>query len=404
LAWGLGGTSLLGFGALVLLALWQDDALAALRSASGLAGIVLFAALGTLLALRQPANPIGWLLSVGALIWLTNQVADLVVTRVLASGSAVTTTVGLIAVVNEWIWPLGVLCSAALPLLLFPDGKVRSTRWRVVLYAMVGGAVTTVVSGALSTEAIHNPSNHSAPLKNPLGVEELAFVSRIGTELGPSLLLLCAALAVAGIVARLRSTAGIERQQLRWVASGALMAIAGVLIFPIAGLLNWPDQVVNLVFTVGFTCLPLSFTVAILRYRLYDLDRIISRTVTYAAVTGLLAITYAGLVTAASRFTPSGSSLAVAASTLAVAALFQPLRRRVQTSVDRRFNRTRYDAARTVEDFRLRLRDEVDLHAVRSDLLAVVHQTVQPDAAGLWLRTPAAGLPSAPGAITVELA
>jgi hypothetical protein len=130
----------------------------------------------------------------------------------------------------------------------------------------------------------------------------------------------------------------------------------------------------------------MSLTVAVLRYRLYELDRVVSRTVTYAAVTGLLVATYAGLVTAVSRLTPSGSSLAVAASTLAVAALFQPVRRRVQAAVDRRFNRTRYDAARTVEQFRLRLRDEVDLDAVRSDLLTVVHRTVQPAGVALWLR------------------
>jgi hypothetical protein len=211
-------------------------------------------------------------------------------------------------------------------------------------------------------------------------------VTEIGVNVGGGLLILPMAAAVVGILLRLRSVSGVERQQLRWIASGAAMAISGVLVFPLAEVFGWADAFVTLVFVVGFSCLPLSFTVAILRYRLYDLDRILSRTVTYAAVTGLLVAAYAALVTAASHLTPSSSSLSVAASTLAVAALFQPLRRRVQASVDRRFNRTRYDAARTVEQFRLRLRDEVELEAVRTDLLAVVRQTVQPEGAGLWLR------------------
>jgi hypothetical protein len=252
------------------------------------------------------------------------------------------------------------------------------------------GCGATVLSGALSPQPVPNPADAAAPLQNPWGMEKLLQATEIGINLGGFLLILPMAAAVVSIFLRLRSVAGVARQQLRWIASGAATAIVGVLVFPIAEIFGWPDALATLVWTTGFACLPLSFTVAILRYRLYDLDRIISRTVTYAAVTGLLVAAYAGLVTAVSRLTPSGSTLAVAASTLAVAALFQPLRRRVQAGVDRRFNRTRYDAARTVEQFRLRLRDEVDLDAVRTDLLAVVHQTVQPAGAGLWLRGSAA--------------
>ena len=137
---------------------------------------------------------------------------------------------------------------------------------------------------------------------------------------------------------------------------------------------------------LGLSCLPLSLTVAVLRYRLYDLERVVSRTVSYAAVTGLLIATYVALVTGVSRLTPSGSSLAVAGSTLAVAALFQPLRRRVQHTVDRRFNRARFDADRTVDDFRRTLREQVDLEVVRGELLEVAQQTMQPVSAGLWLR------------------
>lgn len=192
--------------------------------------------------------------------------------------------------------------------------------------------------------------------------------------------------AVLALAVRVRVAAGAERQQLRWVGSGAALAFVGVLVFPIAEWLGWPDELVRFVCRTGFACLPLTFTVAILRYRLYDLDRLISRTVTYAAVSGLLGLAYVVLVTAASRLTPSGGSLAVAASTLAVAALFQPLRRRVQNAVDRQFNRARYDAEQTVVAFALRLREHVDHDVVWADLLAVSRETLQPASAGLWLR------------------
>jgi len=157
-------------------------------------------------------------------------------------------------------------------------------------------------------------------------------------------------------------------------------------IFASGFLLGLPELLINTLVVVGIGCVPLSITVAVLRFRLYDLDRVVSRTVTYGAVTGLLLAVYVGLVTAVSRLTPSGSSLAVASSTLAVAALFQPVRRRVQLAVDRRFNRARYDADRTVDVFRRRLREEVDLDAVRTELLAVAQQTLQPASSALWLR------------------
>lgn len=191
--------------------------------------------------------------------------------------------------------------------------------------------------------------------------------------------------AAVGIAMRFRSSSGTVRQQLRWVGAGALLAAGGMLsIFASGFLLGLPELLINTLVVVGIGCVPLSITV-----RLYDLDRIVSRTVTYGALTGLLVAVYVGLVTVVSRLTPSGSSLAVASSTLAVAALFQPLRKRVQARVDRRFNRARYDADRTVEAFRTRLRDEVDLDSVRGELLGVVRDTLQPQSAGVWLRSSA---------------
>ena len=182
------------------------------------------------------------------------------------------------------------------------------------------------------------------------------------------------------MILRFRASRGVERQQLRWVAAGAAIAVLGVTV-PLGDLRGtWVDPLVIL-------CVPVTVAVAVLRYRLWDLDRLVSRTVTYALVTALLIIPYVLVVPTASKLVEGSGSLAVAAATLTVAALFQPLRRRVQELVDRRFNRRRHDAARTVQGFAIRLRDQVDLDALNRELLAVVDQTMQPTRTSLWLRS-----------------
>jgi len=400
LAWGLGAFCLLGYAGFTLLGLLRHETGAGSRAASGLLLVGLFTVLGTLLALRQPANPIGWLMTVSGLVWLAQGAAESVVISALEDGQEVSTLLSLLAVFSTWIWPIHVLCSIGLPLLLFPEGRVRSARWNWVLRVMLLGAAVTVLSGILTTEPISslpldealgkfNEQDPAEPLRSPWAVAGLAPWTDAGVDVGANLLLITMAIALASIVIRGRSASGTERQQLRWVSRGAVPAIAAVPLFPVAENADLPGAVgavVYLVLSLGYACLPLSIAVAVLRYRLYDLDRVVSRTVTYGALTGLLVASYAGLVTAVSRLTPSSSSLAVASSTLAVAALFQPLRRWLQGAVDRRFNRARYDAARTVEEFSLRLRDEVDLEAVRTDLVGVVRQTMQPDTVLLWLR------------------
>ena len=187
--------------------------------------------------------------------------------------------------------------------------------------------------------------------------------------------------ALLSLVLRFRASRGTERQQLRWVVAGATGAVAG--------LLTGMAGVVITYFAV--LCVPVGVAVAVLRYRLWDLDRLVSRTVTYALVTALLVVPYLLILPATSRLAAGSGSLAVAAAPLAVAAAFQPLRRRVQDLVDRRFNRRRYDAARTVEHFAARLRDQVDLTALEAELLAVADQTMQPTRASLWLRAGPAG-------------
>jgi len=392
LAWGLAGVSVLGFGAVWALDLRRFGwSAVGTNLLSGVMLVVFFVGLGTLLSLRQPANPIGWLLTAAGMTWLVSGAASDFAKHAVAKDH-VTVAAQLAAALDANIWPLGVLCAVGLPLLLFPAGRLRSNRWRWVFGTMVADCLLLLVVLAVTPGRVVTPTNAAGSLVNPWGVERLGTVASVATNVGLPLFLLTILAAVVGVIARFRAASGAERLQLRWVLTGAALAISGILTVYLGGLvLGLSPGVTNVAVSAGIGCLPLSFTVAILRYRLYDLDRIVSRTVSYAIVSGLLVAAYVGLVTAVSRLTPSGNSLAVAASTLAVAALFRPLRRRVQAAVDRRFNRSRYDSARTVENFSLRLREQVDLDSVRADLLAVVHDTVQPATASLWLRSGTSG-------------
>jgi hypothetical protein len=208
---------------------------------------------------------------------------------------------------------------------------------------------------------------------------------------GWALLFACIPVAAVCVVLRFRSSGGVERQQLRWVAAGATLAAAGpALVLPLEALGLAPPDAFALPMLLA---VPLAVGVAVLRYRLWDLDRLVSRTVTYTAVTALLVLPDLAIVAAIPRLAEGSGSLAVAAATLTVAALFSPLRRRVQDLVDRRFNRRRYDAARTLDGFAARLRDQVDPDALEGELLGVVDQTMQPTRASLWLR-PQTGQPS----------
>ena len=195
------------------------------------------------------------------------------------------------------------------------------------------------------------------------------------------------------LVLRFRRAHGTDRLQLRWLALAAACAPALLLAALVAGVLG-RDAVVLASLSLCVALLPLATGAAILRYRLYDLDRIISRTLAYGLLTVLLGLGYAAVVLGLGRLLPEGSSLAVAGATLAVAALFQPLRRRLQAAVDRRFNRRRHDAARVIEEFGARLRDQVDLDGLRGELLGVVEDTMQPTRVSLWLRQPQAPVSS----------
>jgi hypothetical protein len=348
-------------------------------------GWLLFAIVGLVLTLRRPANPIGWLYAAAALVWTAYIPWDPWVDQLQRSGHPLPVVARVVALAGDTFWAVGLTLAVTLPLLLLPDGRLRSPRWRVVAVAAVVATAVEVVGWTLSPTPL-SQTLERAPKPFPLhGV-----AGTVATTLswaGEVVVFACIPAAALCVVLRFRASRGTERQQLRWVAAGAVVATAGpTVLLPLEALVF---KVVPNAFAVPMLYAPpLAIAVAVLRYRLWDLDRLVSRTVTYALVTALLIIPYLLILPATSRLAAGSGSLAVAAATLAVAALFQPLRRRVQALVDRRFNRRRYDATRTVEGFAARLRDQVDLDALHGELLAVVDQTMQPTRTSLWLRPP----------------
>jgi len=340
-----------------------------------------YATVGLVLTLRRPGNPIGWLYAAAGLMWSLAIPGEPWVAQLVAEDRPLPLAAQAAAVYGEFNWVAATILGVTLPALLVPDGRLRSRRWRPVAAAAVAGGALALVGSSLAPARLED-----LPIVNPFGLAGPA--GDVASTLGTFGLLLWLATLVAAllcVVLRFRAARGVERQQLRWVAAGAAAAVAGLM----GGAAAPQDTLLASVLYASVLCVPVAVAVAVLRYRLWDLDRLVSRTVTYAVVTALLVLPYLAIVAAIPRLAEGSGSLAVAAATLAVAALFQPLRRRVQDLVDRRFNRRRYDAARTLDAFAARLRDQVDLDALEGELLAVVDQTMQPARSTLWLRPPA---------------
>jgi hypothetical protein len=340
------------------------------------------AAVGAALASRRPRHPVGWLLlGVGLAVALSLLVEWYVKYGLLVrpgSLPAAEYLVGFIIFSFTVIW----LSCAGFVLLLTPTGRLPSPRWRwwARLAAVAPGVV---VLGSVVQPDPLSPDWYG----NPLAVPALARVLVVPAVAGIVVVLVSVLVGAGSLVVRFRRARGVERLQLRWLALAAALAAGLLLVALVAGYLG-KDAVVLASMCLCVALLPLATGAAILRYRLYDLDRIISRTLAYGLLTILLGVGYAGVVLGLGRLLPQGSSLVVAAATLAVAALFQPARRRIQALVDRRFNRRRYDAARTIAAFSDRLREQVDLATLTAELLAVSDQTMQPTRVSLWLRPP----------------
>jgi hypothetical protein len=343
---------------------------------------------GFAVAWRRPDNPLGWLLlgAVGFLVLSGAAGAYAVLDYRLRHGSL---PLGWVAVLLQPGWAPAIALFG-LSVLLFPDGRLPGPRWRWTLWAYLAVAAlwiagTVIISGwAIAGHHVQVDSGGNLlAIDHPTG-----WAAWWGTVQGLFFPLLgaCWLASLAGQVLSYRHSSGERREQLKWLIGGSAIAVTGgLLTVPFS---NSPDRALHIVGSVALVAvlaLPLSMGVAILKYRLYDIDRILSRTVAYAIITGLLVGVYAGLVLLATQVLRFSSPVAVAASTLAAAALFTPVRRRVQRAVDRRFNRARYDADRTVTMFAARLQDAVDLDSVRADLQATVSASLQPAHVSVWL-------------------
>jgi MFS family permease len=360
--------------------------------AMGLAGgVALSAAIGVwslaagLLAAHRPANPIGWIMGATALVWALQQFGfGYAAYGLLADPGSLPAAISmaLLYVTMVLLFELGI----ALLFLLFPDGRLPSRRWRPVLWAgLVAGAVL-VPGGITDPRPIGNLG-----VRSPVQVG--AAPRSILTPLFLVAFLVLFAVLLASVVSlwlRLRRARGEARQQLKWFAyATAVVPVGfGLLFFGFDPDLP-TDQIAMALLVVAAVAMPVAVAVAIFKYRLYDIDRIINRTIVYGLLSAILGLGYTGAVLLLGQaLGRSRSNLAVAGATLATALVFQPARRQVQQVVDRRFNRRRYDAAKTIQAFSVRLRQQIDLHTLTAELLAVVTQTMEPTSVSLWLRPP----------------
>jgi hypothetical protein len=346
---------------------------------------------GAVIVARQPYNRVGWLCcAVGFLLGPAFFGQDYAWYALIHEPGSVPGGWAM-AWLGQWPWylALGVI---SLLLLVFPNGRLVSPRWRPVVWVLAADIAAIWVWAVWAPRLLEGRGLKT--LTNPLGLHQAEAAFRLLAAIAIPIGALLAVLSVVSIVVRFRRARGMERQQLKWFTYAAALVTLLWLVFFAAGLERWlPPVLVNIVSEIWLGGIPAAIGIAVLRYRLYDIDRLINRTLVYGALTALLGVVYAAIVlTLGQLFGGIGDqppTWAVAGATLAVAALFQPARRRIQAVVDRRFNRRKYNAAKTVEAFSVRLRDEVDLDALSAELLAVVDQTIQPTRASLWLRPPA---------------
>jgi len=343
-----------------------------------------FAVVGAIVAARRPRNPIGWLFEAGALVWSLGVLSNGVYWHMAFGRVHPPAAADYVAWFGSWSFePAFVLLLCFVPL-LFPTGSPPTPRWRVVGWTAVVAGALNIVGTALAPGSL---GNGDFPwVDNPFGIAGLG----LGAVGGASFVAVAAAAiaAIASLVVRYRRAQGIERQQLKWVAgAGCLLVVAAIGGDLLSGWLGSGAGWIGIL--AGLLCIAIAVGMALLRYRLYDLDVVINRALVYAGLTATLAATYLAIVLLL-QLVLSGvtgnSGLAVAASTLTVAALFRPARARIQHAVDHRFYRRKYDAERTIEAFSTRLRDQVDLAALDHELSAVVRETLQPAHLSLWLR------------------
>jgi hypothetical protein len=346
---------------------------------------VVFSTVGAVVASRRPDHPVGWLFCViglvGGIRHLGAEYAtySLLVSHGSLPGGAVA------GWVSSWMWVLHVGLMVFLGL-LFPNGLLPTPRWRPFAWFVV----VAILAGTAALALSPGPLSGLGPIQNPLDIEGVGRVVALAHALVWALVLVAA----ASLLLRLRRAKGVERQQIKWLAfAGAVAAIGGPLTYvggPEVMSMWWVQRVGLALIVIGFAGVPIAMSIAILKYRLYDIDILINRTLVYGSLTATLVALYFGSIVLLQgvfrAFTGQESQIAIVVSTLVIAALFNPLRRRIQGFIDRRFYRRKYDAAKTLEAFSAKLRDETDLDALSDDLVGAVRETMQPAHVSLWLR------------------
>ena len=349
-----------------------------------------FPTVGALVASRRPENPIGWIFCGTGLLYGV---------QAFASGYADYALPGeeFMAWISGWIGVPVLPLAGVLLVLLFPNGKLLSRKWQPVVWMAACGSAMLALGAALDPGSLLFQPTFDNPLGfggdiGKLGPSEsidAGGVVEILVRVGFFFVLVSWLFAVAAMITRMDQARGAERQQLKWFVYTVVLLVVGFL----AALLGFGQH--SVAWNLGiaaFNFLPIAAGIAILRYRLYDIDVVINRTLVYGVLTAALALVYVGSIVLLQglfrALTGETSQLAVVASTLAIAALFVPLRRRVQAFIDRRFYRRKYDMATTLQAFNVRLRNDVDLDSVADDLVEVVRETMQPAHVSLWLRPP----------------
>src|SRR5215210_672937 len=354
--------------------------------------LLAYPTVGAIVASRRPKNLVGWILCAIGLLFGVEAFAEAYPYYALAAGSdSLPGGVYMAWFSAKSLWLLDLFLGSALLVLLFPNGQLLSRSWRAVVWLAVGGSAITAFAHATSPGRI-SPYR----ISNPFGIERnpRSILELLG-DLGAATVLVCCVLEVISIFVRLQSAEGEERQQIKWFAYAAAVLLSTFFLgLPLTAViatigLGW---VAPIPIVIGILAIPAAVGIAMLRYRLYDIDVVINRTLVYGSLTLMLALVYFGGVTATQAvFTgltgqEEQPQLAIVVSTLVIAALFNPLRRRIQSFIDRRFYRRKYDARKTLEDFSAQLRDETDLEALSDDLVVVVRETMQPSHVSLWLR------------------
>ena len=405
LAWSLAGLSVTMFLAIIVLYVFAHS----LHEASSTGGVLshlllygpflAFPIVGALIASRRPHNPIGWICLAVGLLWMLGGLSEQYTSYGIAKPGSVPYLATIVALI-QWMWIIPVGLLGTYLLLLFPDGMLPSSRWRPL--AWLSGAVM----GLLGVDSVlaPGPLTDLEGVRNPFGLEGALWL----VDAGIVLLLLfvtCILASAISLVSRYRRSGGEVREQIKWIAlAGAFVGLLafltttlGLLIVPevmsgVGGSLPLWLQLLIYVMNLSFAGVPVAIGLAVLRYRLYAIDLIINRALVYGSLTVTLIALYFGAIVVLQRVfvaltgQEQQPQLAIVVSTLAIAALFDPLRRRIQSFIDRRFYRRKYDAAKTLAAFSTRLREETDLDSLTDEVLGVVRETMQPEHASLWLR------------------